>query len=94
MKGNPYFLYDDKRSCSPERDVFDFTEVARTFLFGNVEAEMHDISVLYDVFLAFDSHFSRFFYGVFGSVVEVILVFDHFCPYEALFEIGVNNSFI
>ena len=53
---------------------------------------MHDVAVLDDIFLTFDSHFSGSSYGRFGLVVHVIVIFDDFCADETLLEVAVDNT--
>ena len=57
-----------------------------------VEAEVHDVSVFYHVFLAFYVQFTGFAYSGFGTVLDEIIVFDDFGADESFFEIGVNNT--
>ena len=41
-----------------------------------IEAEVHDVTILHDVFLAFNAHFSGFAYSGFRSILDIVVVFD------------------
>jgi hypothetical protein len=57
-----------------------------------IKPEVHDISVLHDIIFSFYIHFSGFFTGCFRSVLDIVVIFDDFCPDKTFFEIGVNDT--
>ena len=58
----------------------------------DVEEEVHDVSVLDDIFLALDSELSCGSDGTFAAQGDIVFIFDHFCPYEALLEVGMDYT--
>src|SRR3984885_12933868 len=58
----------------------------------DVEAEVHDVTFLDDVFLPFQSPLPRFLGAHFALVGDEILVGDHFGADEALLEVGMDHS--
>ena len=53
---------------------------------------MHDITVLHDVILAFQTQFSSLFCAMLPLVADEIVVSDHLGANKALLEISVNLS--
>ena len=53
---------------------------------------MHDITVLYDVILAFQTQFSSLFCTMLPPVADEVVVSDHLGANKALLEISVNFS--
>jgi len=49
-----------------------------------IKPEVHDISVLYNIFLSFDPEFAVFAAGGFGSILDIVVVSDYF---------GLDKSF-
>ena len=62
------------------------------FILLHVESEVHDISILYDIFLAFHAHLAGFFHGGFRAVVDIVVVFDYFGTDESLLEVGMDHT--
>ena len=58
----------------------------------NVKAEMHDITVLHVVILAFQTQFSSLFCAMLAPVANEVVVRDHLGADKALLEISVNFS--
>src|SRR5882724_6837492 len=58
----------------------------------HVEAEMHDVAVLHDIFLAFETEFARLARARFAIEGDIIVVSDRLGPDEAFFKIGVNDA--
>src|SRR5690606_26174508 len=54
-----------------------------------VKADTHHITILYNVFLSFHAHFSRFLYFLLASEIYIIVIFYHFRANETFFKIGV-----
>ena len=63
-----------------------FMDLSATF-FLDVKEEVHDVAVLDDIFLTLDSELSCGSDGTFAAQGDIVFIFDHFCPYEALFEV-------
>ena len=63
-----------------------------TLHFLNVEAEVHDITVLYDVFLALYCELACFAYSSFGAVFDVVFVLDDLGTDESLLKVGVDDT--
>lgn len=59
---------------------------------SHIKAEMHNVTVLDNVFFAFYGEFAGFFYSCFASKVYVVVVFDDFCSDKAFFKVGVDYS--
>ena len=57
-----------------------------------VETEVHDVTVLHDVFFAFYAQFSSFFHCCFRTVPDIIIVFYHFRTDESFFKIGMDHT--
>ena len=53
---------------------------------------MHDVAILYYIFLAFSRKLSCSPGGTLASEGDIVLVFDDFRPYEAFFKIRVDDS--
>ena len=53
---------------------------------------MHNISVLNDIVLSFDTQFAGSTALCFASKLDEIGVFDYFCTDEASLEIGMDDS--
>ena len=58
----------------------------------HVEQEVHDVAILYNIFLAFGADEACFLGGVPASVLEEVGVAQSFCADEAAFEVGVNHA--
>src|SRR3989338_10913671 len=74
-------------SVNPEVRIF-----SRAIKRLDVEAEVHDVAVLDDVFLAFQAPFAGFLGAGFALVLDEVVVGDHFGADEALFEVGVDHG--
>lgn len=59
---------------------------------SDVEAEVHDVAVLDDVFLAFDGHLAGVAYGALAAEAYVVVVLDYFGADEAFLEVGVDDA--
>lgn len=57
-----------------------------------VKPEVHDITIMDDIFFAFHRHLARFLHSMFRPEFQVIVVFDDFGTDEAAFKIGMNNA--
>ena len=57
-----------------------------------IEAEMHDVTVLHHVLLAFHPEFSCFLYLLFGLVQKKVFTIEHLCLDEALFEVRMDDT--
>ena len=53
---------------------------------------MHNITILNDVILAFDTHFTGFADGGFGTILNIVVVLDDLGADETLFEVGVDDT--
>src|SRR5690606_41712835 len=58
----------------------------------NVEPEVHDIAVLHDIPLSFDTKFAGLFYGCFRAVLDEVVVVDDFSPDKPFFEVGMDDA--
>jgi len=56
-----------------------------------VKPEMHDIAVLYDVFLAFQTPFSGIFCPLLAFVGNKVGIGNYFGADKAFFKVGVNH---
>ena len=52
---------------------------------------MHDIAVLHDVVLAFNTQFTRLFRALLAIIIDKILIGDGFGADKAFFEIGMDD---
>lgn len=59
---------------------------------SHVEAEVHDVTVLDDVFLAFDRKFAGFADAGLAAQLDVIVVFDDFGTDEAFLEVSMYDA--
>ena len=59
---------------------------------SHVEAEVHDVTVLHYIFLAFDAHFAGFPNSCLSAECVEIVIFYDFGADKAFFEIGVDYS--
>src|SRR5690606_2133308 len=59
---------------------------------SDVKAEMHDVTVLNDVVLAFQTPFTGFFGAVFTLVLNKIVIADDFGADKTTFKVGVNSG--
>lgn len=57
-----------------------------------VESEVHDVSVLHYIFLAFHTQFSGFAHGGFTAVFDVVFVLDDFRADKTFLKVGVDNA--
>jgi hypothetical protein len=57
---------------------------------SDVKPKIDNITILHDVLLPFNNHFSGLFYGMFGAIRDEIIILDHFCPDKPSLEIGMN----
>ena len=62
------------------------------WMFLYVEAEVHDVSVLHYVFLAFHAQFSGFAYGGFAAILDVVFVFDDFGADETFLKVCMDDT--
>src|SRR5690606_4178782 len=58
----------------------------------HVEAEVHHVTVLDDIFLAFQAPFARFLGAGFAVVLDEVVVADHLGTDKALLEVGVDHT--
>src|SRR5580704_3562830 len=58
----------------------------------HVEAEVHDITLTDDVFLAFEAQLANFARAALTAVGDVVGIGDHFGTDEAALEIGVDHA--
>ena len=56
----------------------------------HVKEEVHNVSVLDYVVLAFDAHFAGGADGGFRLVVDKVLILNYFCPDKAALEVRVD----
>ena len=64
----------------------------KEILVSDVEAEVHDVAVLHNVFFALYAHFAGFFNGGFGAESNVVVIFDDLGADKAFFKVGVDNA--
>ena len=57
-----------------------------------IETEMHDISILHNIFLTFDAHLSGLFNSSLGAISDIILVLDHLGTDKSFFEVRMDNT--
>ena len=57
-----------------------------------VEAEVHDVAVLYDIVLALDAHLARLADGGLRAIVDIIVVLDDLGTDEAFLKVGVDDA--
>ena len=58
----------------------------------DVEAEMHDVTVLHDIVLALQAQFSGLFRAMLAVTGDEIVITDHLGTDKALLEIGVYDT--
>src|SRR5690606_4101960 len=59
---------------------------------SDVEAEVHDVTVLDDVVLAFQTPLARFLGNGFAVVLDAVVVTDDLCTHDALLEVGMDHA--
>ena len=57
-----------------------------------IETEMHDISILHNIFLTFDAHLSGLFNSSLGAISDIILVLDHLGTDKSFLEVRMDNT--
>ena len=57
-----------------------------------VETEVHYVTVLYNIILAFHVEFTGITYGCFGTKLNVIIVLDYLGTDKAFLKIGMDNA--
>ena len=58
----------------------------------NVEAEVHNVAILHDVFFALDVEQAGFFHGGFTAVFQIVVILDNLCTNKAAFKVGVDHA--
>ena len=65
-------------------------ERRRRFLY--VEAEVHDVAVLYYVVLAFDAEFAGLAHALLAAERYIVVIFNYLGTDKALLEVGVDDA--
>ena len=58
----------------------------------DVEAEMHDVAILHNIFLAFDAKLTSFANSSLRTVLQIVFIFDNFGTDKTLLEVGMDNT--
>lgn len=59
---------------------------------SHIEAEMHDVAVLGNIFFPFHAQFPGFFHALFPAVGHIVVILDYFGADKAFFEVGVDYT--
>ena len=58
----------------------------------DVEAEVHDVAILHDIFLALDVEQAGIAHGGFGAQTDVVVVLDDLGADEAFLNVSMDRS--
>ena len=58
----------------------------------HIEAEVHDVAVLHDVFFAFYGHLAGVAYGALAAEGHIVVVFDNLGADKAFLKVGVDDT--
>ena len=58
----------------------------------NVEAEVHNVAILHDVFFALDVEQASFSHGGFTAVFQIVIILDNLCTNKAALKVGVDHA--
>ena len=59
---------------------------------SDIEAEMHDVAILHNIFFSLNTHLTGFFHGLFAAKTDKVIVLDDLGTDKPFFKIGVDDT--